>query len=79
MCYGAVDGAAICRDFGVDTRLVENAFARLPQLADDGLVTYDRQGLTLRATDTGRLYLRNIAACFDPTHISRAGKHSRAI
>lgn len=79
MCYGALDATATCRDFGADTRLAEEAFAGLEQLADDGLLTYDRQALTLRATETGRLYLRNIAACFDPTHISRAGKHSRAI
>tara|TARA_R110002110_G_scaffold137735_3_gene323088 strand:+ start:804 stop:2156 length:1353 start_codon:yes stop_codon:yes gene_type:complete len=79
MCYGALDAAAICRDFGADTQLAEEAFTGLQQLADDGLVTCNRQALTLQATDTGRLYLRNIAACFDPTHRSRTGKHSRAI
>ncbi|MEQ8710895.1 MAG: oxygen-independent coproporphyrinogen III oxidase [Rhodospirillales bacterium] len=79
MCYGALDAAAICRDFGADTRQAEQAFTSLSPLADDGLVTCDGQALTLQATETGRLYLRNIAACFDPTHTARAGRHSRAI
>ena len=52
--------------------------ARLRPLAADGLVAFDSDGL--RVTESGRLFLRNIAACFDPSHDAAATRrHARAV
>jgi len=39
----------------------------------------DLRGNALTVTARGRPYIRNIAACFDPTFAPQAGKHSLAI
>lgn len=79
MCTGAVDAAAICSEHGADRDNVAAAFWKLERLRLDGLVTLDRERLRVRATPLGRLYLRNVAACFDPACKAVAGRHSRAI
>ncbi len=79
MCTGAVDAAAICSDHGADGEDVADAFWKLERLRLDGLVTLDRERLRVRATPLGRLYLRNVAACFDPVCKAAAGRHSRSI
>ncbi len=51
--------------------------ARLAPALQSGLA--DLRGSHLTVTSRGRPYIRNIAACFDPSHASQAGKHSLAI
>jgi oxygen-independent coproporphyrinogen-3 oxidase len=79
MCTGGVDAAAICSDHGAEAGAVADAFWRLERLRLDGLVILDRERLQVRATPLGRLYLRNIAACFDPAGKPVSGRHSRSI
>ena len=48
-----------------------DGLAELPPLAADGLITLSDQGL--KVTDLGRLFLRNIAMCFD-SYLRQAGE-----
>jgi len=50
---------------------------RIRELCDDGLVQ-DSDGL-LRVTETGRLFLRNIAMAFDADRPDSGGRHSRTV
>jgi oxygen-independent coproporphyrinogen-3 oxidase len=79
MCDLSLDFAAISKEFGID---FEDYFAReltaLAPFEADGLVRRTPAGFEV--TDTGRLFIRNIAMCFDNT-LAPAGerKHSRTI
>jgi oxygen-independent coproporphyrinogen-3 oxidase len=79
MCNGSVDAAAVCSDYGADADSLSGAFWRLERLRHDGLVDIDRDARIVTATDLGRLYLRNIAHCFDSYHDPSEQRHSRAI
>ena len=73
MCYGELD----TREFGARHRLIfseyfEPEWARLAQLARDGLVKLDMP--MIHVTARGRLLLRNIAMCFDA--YLRGGRHA---
>lgn len=79
MCDLSLDFAAMSKNLGID---FENHFA--PELAaldpfqSDGLVQRTPAGFTV--TDTGRLFVRNIAMCFDSTLASSGDRrHSRTI
>jgi oxygen-independent coproporphyrinogen-3 oxidase len=76
-CRGRLDGAEIEREFGVDFRgTFTAALGALGPMAADGLVREDARGVEV--TDTGRLFLRNIAQAFDgyakPAAADPAGK-----
>ena len=79
MCDLSLDFAAMSRQLGIG---FEDRFA--PELA--ALAPFEADGLVLRTpagftvTDTGRLFIRNIAMCFDGT-LAPAGerRHSRTI
>ena len=79
MCDLSLDFAAMSRQLGIG---FEDRFA--PELA--ALEPFEADGLVLRTpagftvTDTGRLFIRNIAMCFDET-LAPAGerRHSRTI
>jgi oxygen-independent coproporphyrinogen III oxidase len=79
MCDLSLDYAAMSRRLGVD---FQQTFAReldaLAPFEADGLVR--RSGGGVEVTTTGRLFIRNIAMCFDNT-LAPAGerKHSRTI
>lgn len=79
MCDLRLDYAALSRDIGGEIATDYAAeLARLRPLAADGLVAFDSDGL--RVTESGRLFLRNIAACFDPSHDAAATRrHARAV
>lgn len=80
MCDLRLDYAMLSREFGGDFAKEHPAdLARLAPLAADGLVALRPGGL--RVTEPGRLFLRNIAACFDVHHQAAAtpGRHAKAV
>ncbi len=64
MCDLEMDTAAFGREFGIDfdSHFAEG-LADLPPLAADGLIRLEPGKIVV--TDLGRLFLRNIAMCFD--------------
>jgi len=79
MCDLSLDFAAMSQNLGID---FENHFASelaaLDPFEADGLVQRSPGGFTV--TDTGRLFIRNIAMCFDNTLAPAGGqRHSRTI
>ena len=64
MCDLRIDYAAFARETGVDfPERFREELRRLDEMERDGLVRRDPDGLTV--TPLGRLFLRNIAMCFD--------------
>jgi oxygen-independent coproporphyrinogen-3 oxidase len=65
MCDLGLDLDAFGREWQVEPQTYfADALAELPPLAEDGLIELSPG--KIRVTDTGRLFLRNIAMCFDP-------------
>ncbi len=78
MCHLGLDYAALSREFGFDFASRYAAeLARLTPLAKDGLVKLSPTGM--RVTDLGRLFLRNIAVCFDAYYAPESKRHSRTV
>jgi oxygen-independent coproporphyrinogen III oxidase len=79
MCDRSLDYAAMSQKLGVDFAAhFKNEIAALKLLEADGLVICSSQGFEI--TDTGRLFIRNLAMCFDHTLASSGErKHSRTI
>ncbi|HEU6448062.1 MAG TPA: oxygen-independent coproporphyrinogen III oxidase [Verrucomicrobiae bacterium] len=79
MCDFSVEYAAMSKNLGIDfTGYFANEIASLKPFADDGLVNFSDGGFEV--TNSGRLFIRNIAMCFDNTLAPEAGrKHSRTI
>lgn len=79
MCDLSLDYAAISKKLGVDfTKHFAAELASLKTFAEDDLVRFSAGGFEV--TEQGRLFIRNIAMCFDNT-LAPAGerKHSRTI
>jgi oxygen-independent coproporphyrinogen III oxidase len=79
MCDLSLDYAAMSQRLGLDfARHFADELAALAPFEADGLVRRSPAGLEV--TDTGRLFIRNIAMCFDNT-LAPSGerKHSRTI
>ncbi|MCR9220370.1 MAG: oxygen-independent coproporphyrinogen III oxidase [Alphaproteobacteria bacterium] len=82
MCDFAVDLDALSAEHGVGRSAFDEARSRLAPLVADGLATFEG-GARLRATEAGRPYIRQLAACFD--HYFRdprragAARHSAAV
>jgi oxygen-independent coproporphyrinogen III oxidase len=79
MCDLSADFAALSKKLGVDfTKHFSNELAALKSFEADGLVQFSEAGF--KVTDAGRLFIRNIAMCFDST-LAPAGerKFSRTI
>jgi len=77
LCDGAVDLAAVAAGLDLPVEPLVGAFDRLRALEADGLVAL--HGWTVRCTPLGRRYMRNVAACFDPSLDMAPGRHSRAV
>ena len=78
MCHLQLDYASLSREFGFDFAARYAAeLARLRPLADDGLVAFTAGGV--RVTELGRLFLRNIAVCFDAYYAPESKRHSRTV
>ena len=79
MCDLSLDYAAMSQKLDINfAQHFEKELAALAPFEADGLVKRNSNGLEV--TDAGRLFIRNIAMCFDNT-LSPAGerKHSRTI
>jgi oxygen-independent coproporphyrinogen III oxidase len=79
MCDRSLDYAAMSQKLGVDFAAhFKNELAALKLFEADGLVVGSTQGFEI--TDTGRLFIRNLAMCFDHT-LAPSGErqHSRTI
>lgn len=63
MCDLELDGAAFGREWGVDFDAHFGCRRELEEMAADGLLVLE--GGLIRVTETGRLFLRNIAMLFD--------------
>lgn len=64
MCDLELDGNAFAKQWHIDfTSHFADALKQLEPLQQDGLIEHN--GHMLRVTETGRLFLRNIAMCFD--------------
>ncbi len=78
MCDLKLDYAALSRELGLDfAATYAPELARLLPLAADGLVELKPEGL--RVTEAGRLFLRNIAVCFDAHFTAQSRQHARAV
>jgi len=78
MCDFRLDFAAVGKLFAIafDEHFTA-ALARLEEFAADGLVEIDSE--TIVVTEAGRLFIRNIAMCFDAYAQAAEGRHSKTI
>jgi oxygen-independent coproporphyrinogen III oxidase len=79
MCDLSADFNDLSRKLGVDfATYFANEIAELKPFEADGLISFSANGFEV--TDAGRLFIRNIAMCFDNT-LAPAGerKHSKTI
>jgi oxygen-independent coproporphyrinogen-3 oxidase len=79
MCDLSLDFAAMSKQLGIDfASHFSNELASLKSFEADGLIQSSNAGLEV--TEAGRLFIRNIAMCFDNT-LAPAGerKHSKTI
>ena len=79
MCDLGIDFAETSKRLGIDFAAhFAPEIGKLAPYEEDGLVRCDAEGITV--TDTGRLFIRNIAMCFDDSlPASGEGRHSRTI
>lgn len=50
---------------------------RLEEMQRDGLLEFDEEGLTV--TETGSIFIRNIAALFDPAYSEQVNRYSKSV
>ncbi|MEM1263853.1 MAG: oxygen-independent coproporphyrinogen III oxidase [Pseudomonadota bacterium] len=78
MCYGSIDTDAWNRTYeGYFQAFFADELQALEALSADGLVVVDGQRISVTAT--GRLFLRNIARCFDRQACAQAGHYSSTV
>jgi oxygen-independent coproporphyrinogen-3 oxidase len=78
MCDFRLEFAPVEEMFGLDfTSHFAGSLDRLEEFAADALVERDGSGFTV--TEAGRLFIRNIAMCFDAYTAPGEGRHSKTI
>ena len=79
MCDLSLDFAAMSQKLGINFEShFEKELAALEPFAADGLIKRTATGLDV--TDAGRLFIRNIAMCFDNTlGAANERRHSKTI
>lgn len=79
MCDMELDFADLSEHWGLDFReKFADAIAALKEPAEDGLIEWCETGFTV--TELGRLFLRNLAMCFDAyLEPAQEGRYSRTI
>jgi oxygen-independent coproporphyrinogen-3 oxidase len=78
MCDFSLEFAPVEAEFGIRfTEKFEPNLARLDEFVPDRLV--ERDDHAIRVTEAGRLFIRNIAMCFDAYTAAAEGRHSKTI
>lgn len=77
MCDMRADLAALCRSHGFPEDALTPDAEALKPMVDDGLA--ELTGPVVRVTETGRPFMRTIAAVFDTYLGSGKARHSRAV
>ncbi len=77
MCDLSIDLDAVADAFGVSRATFVPEMEKLAPLAEDGIVILT--GNTVTVTETGRPFVRLVAAAFDAYLKSGKGRHSRAV
>ena len=77
LCDFALDTETLCRRHGFAPDALDDAFAELATLEQDGLVRID--GRRVEVTRRGRPFVRHVACCFDAASRAAPGRHSRAV
>ncbi len=77
MCDLTVDLDIVCEEFNISKATFVPEMEKLKPLAEDAIVSL--QGNTITVTETGRPFVRLVAAAFDAYLDSGKGRHSRAV
>jgi len=77
MCDHRADIGALCRSHGYPEGALDNCFARVDELASEGLVI--RNSRQIEMTDQGRRFVRHLAASFDEYFKPSPARHSLAV
>ncbi len=77
MCDLKADLPKIAAEFIADADLIADADSALQALAADGIVEWN--GAQLRVTETGRPFMRHVAACFDQYFAQGTARHSKSV
>ena len=77
MCDLSVDLASACKQFSVSSTTFTHEIQKLKPLCDDGIIDFFNNIITV--TETGRPFVRLVAAAFDAYLESGKGRHSRAV
>lgn len=81
MCNKQLDWTLLSEELQVDLpelkKILDDDPAQLAEMEADGLLHLDERGLTV--TETGALFIRNIAALFDPAYRQQVNKYSKSL
>ena len=77
MCDLSVDLNSVCNKFNVPNKIFSTEIEKLNPLFEDGIV--DLFNNIISVTETGRPFVRLVAAAFDAYLDSGKGRHSRAV
>ncbi len=78
MCDFGLETAPVEERFGIDfAQKFARSLERLDEFVSDGLAAIDEGAI--RVTPAGRLFIRNIAMCFDAYTAPEEGRHSKTI
>lgn len=81
MCNKQLDWHVLSEELLIDPsdldKMLDNASAQLKEMEADGLLHLNEKGL--KVTETGGLFIRNIAALFDPAYRQQVNKYSKSL
>ena len=77
MCAVRVDVGALCVEFGFPEDKLDASLPSLRVLAADAMVRLEDRAITV--SERGRLFVRNIASCFDAYWTPSPARHSQAV
>ncbi len=77
MCVVPTDVGQMCVEFGFAEDTLDASLPSLGALAQDAMIELD--GRTITVAERGRLFVRNIASCFDAYWTPSPARHSQAV
>lgn len=77
MCYFNVDCADTCKKHGFSAAHLDSDLEKLDMMKHDGLLKV--KGRTISVTETGAVFIRAIAACFDAYYEEGIFRHARSV